>query len=80
MNDTTASAVHIVIPSQEISLHAPAIVIDLVPWLEKGELLTDLALYLSVNFDFKCRKQGKQPLSDNTEFMIISVIDMKLVS
>lgn len=80
MNDTAASAVHIVIPSQEISLHAPAVVIDLVPWLEKGELLADLALYLSVNFDFKCRKQGKQPLSDNTQFTIVSVIYMQLMS
>ena len=74
MNDTAASVVYIIIPSQKISVHAPAVIINLVSGFEKRKLFADLAFHLPVDFDFKCWKQSKQPLPDNSQFTIISVI------
>ena len=42
MNDTAASVVYIIIPSQKISFHAPAVIINLVSGFEKRKLFAEV--------------------------------------
>ena len=80
MDDTATSIVYIIIPSQKISLHAPAVIVDLISGLEKRKLFADFTTDPATDLDFKGRKKGKQPLSDYSQFMVISVVYMQLVS
>ena len=80
MDDGTAAIVYIIFPAQEISLHAPSVIIDLIFGAKQRELLLDPAFYHSANLNLKRRQKRQQLLMDYPDFLPVTIVYMKLMS
>ena len=80
VDDGAAAVVDVVVPAEKIAFHAPTVAINFVFGLQKGKLLLDTAHGLAIELDVKGGKHGEELLFDETDFVVIGVIDVEPVA
>ena len=69
-----------VIPFQKVSLHLPAIAVDVVPGFEESQFFADTAYVLIAQIQFELRQKGQYFFPDSADLISRGIKDLQAVS